>query len=93
VTRAELFRYLTERAGAKRSPREPRPPADAAAGAHHPSPRAGKNAQYAFEPSAGRPSRKSTRKAANRQKNDVQFRRKRQVREVRPEGRARGPAR
>jgi hypothetical protein len=42
------------------------------------SARAGRKAVYALEDSAtGRPSRKSTRRAANRQKNDQSFRAKR----------------
>jgi hypothetical protein len=83
VTKAELFRYLAERAGAKRAPAPGPRVAEAGAPAHHESARAGKKAQYAFEVSVGRPSRKSSRKAANRQKNDVQFRMKRRAAEVR----------
>ena len=49
--------------------------------------RAGKKASYALEVSEGRPSRKSTRKSANRQKNDVQFRMKRRTGEMRSEER------
>ena len=83
MTKAEEFRYLTERAGPKRAPAPGPRAAEAGAPAHHPSARAGRKAQYAFEVSDGRPSRKSSRKSANRQKNDVQFRMKRQAAEVR----------
>ncbi len=79
MTRAELFRYLAERAGLKRAPTPTR-----AAPSGEGSRAAGKNAAYALETSATRASRKSTRKSANRQKTDVQFRLKRRVAEVRP---------
>ena len=71
MTRAEMFRYLAERSGLKRE-KQPGPKASAAA----------KNALYALEPTSGRASRKSTRKSANRQKTDTQFRMKRQVKEM-----------
>jgi hypothetical protein len=91
MTRAELFRYVSERSGAKSAPSAPRAAVgDSDHGRHHPSARAGKKAQYAFELSEGPPSRKSSRKGANRQKNDVQFRMRRQASEGRPEDRARG---
>ena len=86
MTRAEMFRYLAERSGLKRV-KQPRPDASAvhrAEGPHNASVRAGRNAGYALEPSGGRVSRKSTRKSANRQKTDVQYRMKRQVHEVQP---------
>ena len=87
MTKAELFRYLAERAGAKRTPPASRRVArDGAATTkpHNVSFRAAKNASFALEVSAGRPSRKSTRKSANRQKNDVQFRMRRRAAEGRP---------
>jgi len=96
VTKAELFRYLAERSGEKRKPaaRRERPaPRDAASAPRNLSRRAGKKAQFALEASAGTPSRKSTRKGANHQKNDVQFRMRRQVSEARPEDRPRPVAR
>jgi hypothetical protein len=89
MTKAELFRYLTERSGTKRSPAKGRTPPTAAQHRHNESERAARNAPYALEDSVGRPSRKSTRGSSNRQKNDVQFRMKRQTREVQPSSRPR----
>lgn len=80
ATRAEWFRYQAERSGPKK--RAPSPKA-AAPAARDPV-RAGKKAVYVLEDSAGRPSRKSTRKASNRQKTDVQYRMKRRTSESRP---------
>ena len=96
ATRSELFRYQLERSGPKKVRSEPRHKGRAdgadAATPHNASERAGKRATYALEPAgAGRPSRKSSRKAANRQKNDVQFRMKRKTSEVRPESRSVAP--
>jgi hypothetical protein len=87
ATKTEWFRYETERSGAKRpkQPRRPRGRADGQGATHNASPRAGKHAAYALEPAGGgRPSRKSSRKAANRQKTDVQFRLKHKSSEVKP---------
>jgi hypothetical protein len=90
MTRAELFRWLAERAAWKRTPeRVPitrKERTEARAG----SARAGKKALYALEEGAGRRSRKSTRRSANRQKTDVQFRMKRRVGEARAQERPRG---
>ncbi|ACL66609.1 conserved hypothetical protein [Anaeromyxobacter dehalogenans 2CP-1] len=100
ATKAERFRYETERSGPKKA-KQPRParrdtPVDTALpgvsatsrkSARHESVRAGKKAQYALEDSAGKPSRKSTRKASNRQKTDSQMRVKRRTGEMRPESR------
>jgi len=82
MTRAEMFRYLAERSGLKRK-KQPGPKTSAArrAGTPH-NAAAAKNALYALEPTSGRASRKSTRKSANRQKTDTQFRMKRQVKEM-----------
>lgn len=92
MTKAELFRYMTERSGVKRiaAPKES-PPVDASGlpHRHNESVRAARNAAYALEDSVGRPSRKSTRGSSNRQKNDVQFRMRRQTREVQPSSRPR----
>ena len=97
-TKAEDFRYQQERSGKKlpKQPRQPRrdSPVDTSRPGvsasdrqplvvHMPSGHAARKAPYALEVSAGRPSRLSTRKAANRQKHDAQFRQKRQVSEVR----------
>jgi hypothetical protein len=88
ATKAEVFRYFAERAGWKRASEPERPGNERPApGERTPSLRAGKKAQYALESSAGRPSRKSTRRSANRQKNDVQFRMKRRVSEARAQDR------
>ncbi|HSB20033.1 MAG TPA: hypothetical protein VLD85_08505 [Anaeromyxobacteraceae bacterium] len=81
ATRAEWFRYQAERSGAKKSAASPKAAAPEAA---HDPVRAGKKAVYVLEDSAGRPSRKSTRKASNRQKTDVQYRMKRRTSESRP---------
>lgn len=97
-TKAEDFRYQQERSG-KKLPKQPKPvrrdaPVDTSKPGvsasdrhplmiHTPSEHAARKAAYALEVSAGRPSRMSTRKAANRQKNDSQYRQKAQVAEVR----------
>jgi len=89
ATKAELFRYFVERAGWKRASEPQRVPVErAASGAErHRSVHAGKKAGYALEASSGRPSRKSTRRSANRQKTDMKFRMKRRVSEVRAQDR------
>lgn len=81
MTRAEMFRYLAERSGLKRvkQPRPERSEVHRAEASHNEAARAGKNALYALEASRGKASRKSTRKSANRQKTDAQFRMRRQV--------------
>ncbi len=98
ATRSELFRYEVERSGPKKPKQAARPRgrADGASATvtHNASSRAAKHAAYALEPArGGRPSRKSSRKAANRQKTDVQFRMKRKTSEVRPESRPGTPSR
>jgi hypothetical protein len=101
ATKAEEFRYWQQRSGPKQPKHAPKARRDAPvdtsrpgvsatdrrAAPHKPSLRAGKKAVFAFEAAQGRPSRKSTRKAANRQKTDVQARFKRRVGEVRPTSR------
>lgn len=94
ATKAEWFRYRTERSGPKQPKRAPRPPRNVgvdtaapgvsatdrkAALPRKPSARAGKKAVYALERSERRPSRRSTRKAANRQKTDVKMRKLRRI--------------
>jgi hypothetical protein len=88
ATKAQEFRYWTERSGPKKPKRPPRPrrdfPVDTSkpgvsatdrrAGPRKPSPKVAKKAVYALETADGRPSRKSTRKAANRQRTDAQMR-------------------
>jgi hypothetical protein len=85
VKKSEWHRYWTERMHVGPSPQPrvagPTPPEPHA---HNESTRAGKKATYAYEATTGRPSRKSSRKGANRQKNDVQFRNKQRTSESRP---------
>jgi hypothetical protein len=99
-TKAEEFRYWEQRSGAKRPKAGPaaRSGAKAApdaratdrAASRSPRPRAAKKAAYALEVVApgARPSRKSTRKASNRQRTDTQMRVKLRTQEVRPSSRA-----
>jgi hypothetical protein len=92
-TKAEEFRYWAERSGPKKAKSEGRArpvnggingqPSQARE-SHH----ADRKAAYVQEDSAGKPSRLSTRKSSNRQKNDSQMREKRKTAEVRPETRA-----
>lgn len=98
-TKAERFRYELERSGRKR-PKQPERPrrsvtvdtslpgvsaTDKRAGTpRHPSEHAAKKAAYIFEISATKPSRKSTRRAANRSKTDSQMRVKTLLSEGRP---------
>jgi hypothetical protein len=93
ATRSEWFRYLEERSGPKRE-KQARPKDEGSRAApkpHNVSERAAKKAVYALEQAGEkRPSRKSSRKAANRQKTDVQFRMKRKTAESRPAGRPNG---
>lgn len=100
-TKAEEFRYWLERSGPKKPKRarKPRPGGGAAGPAQgtnatarkavrtKESLHAGRKAAYALEDSAGKPSRRSTRKSSNRQKTDSQTRAKRWAAEVRPETR------
>jgi hypothetical protein len=104
ATKAEEFRYWQQRSGPKKPKRAPRDrraasvdtslagvsATDRRAGPRKPSARAGRKAVFALEESATRPSRKSTRKAANRQKTDVQARLKRRTSEARPRPGPRG---
>ncbi len=91
ATKAQWYRYNTERA--EKQPKRPvkaRRPAEQATGLAAPrneSRHAGRKAVYALEdaPRGSRPSRKSTRASSNRQKNDAQFRMKREMSEARPE--------
>ncbi len=94
ATKAQWFRYLAERSGPKRAPTPAKPlprvePEAAGAPARNRSKRAARKALYALEPTAPgtKPSRKSTRTAANRQKNDAHARLRRAVSEGRPESR------
>jgi len=75
ATKAELYRYETERSGPKRAPRGPQPPkrrSTADGGARNVSKHAGKKATVATEESlSGRPSRKSGRPSAHHGKNST----------------------
>lgn len=84
ATRAEIFRALQERAGPKREKRVQPGQRPVAGSARSESGHAGRKATYLLEDTAGRPSRKSSRKASNRQRTDGQFQAKRLVAEVRP---------
>jgi hypothetical protein len=101
-TKAEDFRYWAERSGPKK-PRQPaRPKRNVPVDTSKPgvsatdrkgraprneSSRAGKKAVYTLEETKGRPSRKSTRKSANRQKTDTAMRAKIRTAEVRADSR------
>jgi hypothetical protein len=98
ATKAEEFRYWSERSGPKKDKLPPRPRRDVGvdtslpgvsatdrrAGPRKPSPKVAKKAVYALEESAGRPSRRSTRGAANRQRTDAQMRVKQRTTGMRP---------
>lgn len=86
ATKTEWFRYEQERSGPKKAKRAPQE------ATHHEPVRAGKKAVFALEDSVGTPSRKTTRKASNRSKTDVQMRMKRKTAEMRPSA-IPGPAR
>jgi len=99
-TKAEEHRYWTERSGPKKAKSPPRPRRASSVDTSQPgvsasdrraAPRAsaaaGKKASYALEQTEGRPSRKSTRKGANRQRNDAQMRVKARTAESRPPSR------
>lgn len=101
ATRAQNFRAQQERQGVKKAPKARPPRRDRlvdtakpgvsetdrrAALPRKPSKAANKNATYVLEDSAGKPSRKSTRKSSNRQKTDLQYRMKRRVAELKPRG-------
>lgn len=99
ATRAQNFRAEQQRQGPKKAPKA-RPPrrdrfVDTAqpgvsetdrkgALPRRPSKAADKNATYVLEDSAGKPSRKSTRKSSNRQETDLQYRLKSRAAELKP---------
>lgn len=98
ATKAEEFRYWTERSGPKKPKSAPRRRRDGGVDTSklgvsatdrrpargEPSARTGKKAAYALERSTAKPSRRSTRKAGNRQRTDTQMQAKSRVAEVRP---------
>ena len=87
-TKAEEFRYWQERSGPKKAKSAGRAGNGASQSRARESLHADRKAAYVLEDSAGKPSRLSTRKSSNRQKNDSQMREKRKTAEVRPETRA-----
>ncbi|HEY4394280.1 MAG TPA: hypothetical protein VGP64_09475 [Polyangia bacterium] len=86
ATKAERFRSAAERSGLKRAPRPK--PSKVARGSHNEAARAADHAGYQLEAvgPARRPSRKSTRKAANRQKAGVSLKRRESDRLESPKG-------
>jgi hypothetical protein len=84
ATRAEQFRYEAERAGPKRPKRVPHPARATAGSARSESAHAERKASYTLEDSAGRPSRKSSRKASNHQRTDTKTQALQRIAEVRP---------
>lgn len=84
ATKAELFRYAVERSGLKRAPRPHPAPRPAAGSARSESRHADRKAAYLLEDAAGRPSRKSSRRASNRQRTDAKSQALRRIAEVRP---------
>lgn len=94
ATKAEWFRYLSERSGPKRLKQLKKTAGPAEPKAHNLSAKADRKALYALEDYAPgtRPSRKSSRKASNRQKTDIQYRLRRRNAESVPTAGA-GPAR
>jgi hypothetical protein len=100
ATKAEEFRYWTERSGPKKAKSPPRPrrdvPVDTAkAGSSatdrraprgEDAPRAAKKAAYALERSGTKPTRRSTRKAANRQRTDTKMQAQARTSRGRPGG-------
>ena len=98
ATKAEEFRYWAERAAPKKARRPARPRRDVGvdtsmpgvsatdrkAGPRKPSLKVAKKAAYALEQGAGRPSRRSTRRATNRQRTDAQMRVKQRTKGMRP---------
>lgn len=104
ATKAERFRYWTERAGPKKpkSPARPRrdvPVDTSQVGVSATDRRAGyprkatpavaTKALYVFEPAASRPSRKATRKSGSRQRTDSKMQAKRRAALMSPGARAR----
>jgi len=90
ATKAEWFRYQAERSGPKRAKQVTKKAGPLVPKSHNEAVRADRKALYALEDVARgkRPSRKSTRKASNRQKTDVAFRMKSRNAEGAPKTRA-----
>lgn len=100
ATKAERFRYQTERSGPKKPKSPPRRRRDVPVDTSQPevsasdrragfptksSPAVAAKATHAFEPAKTKPSRKSTRKASNRQRTDTKMQAKRRVALLRPD--------
>jgi hypothetical protein len=86
ATKAERYRSASERSGPKRAPRPKK--RSARHEPHNEAARVSAHAGYQLEAGrAGRPSRKSTRKAANRQKAGVTLKRRESGRMESPERR------
>lgn len=84
ATRAETFRYDAERSGPK-LPKKARHQARPSAGsARSESAHAERKAAYTLEDTAGRPSRKSSRKASHHLRTDAKSQALRRLAEVRP---------
>jgi len=94
ATKAERFRWEMERSGPKRAPKAHKAPRGAAVheALNLESAHAERKATYALEDSATGPSRRSSRKASNRQRTDVKMVQKRRVALSRPSA-PRAPAR
>jgi len=84
ATKAELFRYRAERSGPKRAPQVVHPARPAGGSARSESAHAERKAAYTLEDSAGRPSRKSSRKASHHLRTDAKSQALRRLAEVRP---------
>jgi hypothetical protein len=83
ATRAEQFRYDAERTGVKQPKHVRQAPRSAGGSARSESAHAGRKATYLLEDAVGRPSRKSSRKASNRQRTDTKSQALRRIAEVR----------
>lgn len=85
-TKAEWFRYLSERSGPKRLKQLKKKAGPVEPKVHNLSTKADRKASYVLEDHAPgtRPSRKTSRKASNRQKTDSQMRMKRGTAEGQP---------
>ena len=94
ATKAERFRYWTERSGPKKPKSSPRPRRDVPVDTSQPgvsatdrragyprkvTPAVATKALYVFEPAVSRPSRKSTRKSGSRQRTDSKMQAKRRT--------------
>jgi hypothetical protein len=84
ATRAEIFRYDLERSGPKRTKKARHQSRPEAGSARSESAHADRKAAYTLEDSAGRPSRKSSRKASHHLRTDAKSQALRRIAEVRP---------